>query len=166
MDEFDDITRLLREERPQASELELDEIKRRVRQRVARKGQPMRSRLAILAMLVAGMLLSGTGAGLAVQGFDQSGNDASQAQYPSGGGSEVLGEEESSGPVSPQETDTVENDTAENDTGENDTAQVAQQVESGDTLPFTGFAAIPVVLAGVALIGGGLMLRRQSPSGD
>ncbi len=155
MDEFDDITRLLREERPQASELELDDIRRRVRQRVARKGQPMRSRLAILAMLVAGMLVSGTGAGLAVQGFDQSGPDASQAQYPNGGGG-VLGEEDSGGgEVIQEETDTVD-----------DEAQVAQQVESGDSLPFTGFAAIPVVLAGVALIGGGLMLRRQSPAGD
>jgi hypothetical protein len=156
MDEFDDITRLLREERPQASELELDEIKRRVRQRVARKGQPMRSRLAILAMLVVGILMSGTGAGLAIQGFDESGPDASQAQYPNGGG-DVLGEETESGggPVTPEETDVVQ-----------DEAQVAQQVESGDSLPFTGFAAIPVVLAGVALIGGGLMLRRQSPQGD
>jgi hypothetical protein len=154
MDEFDDISRLLREERPQASELELDQIKRRVRQRVARKGQPMRSRLAILAMLVVGLLFTGTGAGLAVQGFDQSGNDASQAQYPGGGG-DVLGEEDSGGgAVTPEETDTEDN------------AQVAQQVESGDTLPFTGFAAIPVVLAGVALIGAGLMLRRQSPAGD
>jgi hypothetical protein len=156
MDEFDDISRLLREERPQASELELDQIKRRVRQRVARKGQPMRSRLAILALLVVGMLMSGTGAGLAVQGFDQSGNDASQAQYPPGGEGDVLGEEESGGPISPEETTT----------DEDDVAQVAQQVESGDSLPFTGFAAIPVVLAGVALIGAGLMLRRQSPAGD
>ena len=156
MDEFDDLTRLLREERPQASELALDDIQRRVRQRVARKGQPMRSRLAILAMLVVGILMSGTGAGLAVQGFDQSGDDASQAQYPNGGGGDVLGEEtDSGGPVTPEETDVVQ-----------DEAQVAQQVESGDSLPFTGFAAIPVVLAGVALIGGGLMLRRQSPQGD
>ena len=43
---------------------------------------------------------------------------------------------------------------------------MAQQVESGDSLPFTGFAAIPVLVVGVALIGGGLMLRRQSPKGD
>ena len=159
MDEFDDITRLLREERPEASELELDEIKRRVRQRVARKGQPMRSRLAILAMLVVGILISGTGAGLAVQGFDQSGPDASKAQYPTPTPGSVLGEEDTGGgPVAPEETpDVVE---------EEDDAQVAQQVESGDSLPFTGFAAIPVVLAGVALIGGGLMLRRQSPQGD
>ncbi len=155
MDEFDDITRLLREERPQASELELDGIKRRVRQRVARKGQPMRSRLAILAMLVVGILMSGTGAGLAVQGFDQSGDDASQAQYPSGGEGDVLGEEDSSGPLPDTDDNVVQ-----------DEAQVAQQVESGDSLPFTGFAAIPVVLVGVALIGGGLMLRRRSPQGD
>jgi hypothetical protein len=156
MDEYDDIIRLLREERPQASELELDGIKRRARQRVARKGQPMRSRLAILLMLVFGMLLSGTGAGLAVQGFDQSGDDASQAQYPPDDEGDILGEEDSSGPVTPEGTDTVDEEDV----------QVAQQVESGDSLPFTGFAAIPVVLAGVALIGGGLMLRRQSPSGD
>jgi hypothetical protein len=155
MDDHDDIIRLLREERPRASELELDEIKRRVLQRAAapRKGQPMRSRLAILAMLVVGMLMSGTGAGLAVQGFDQSGDDASQAQYPPKGEGDVLGEEDSGGPL------------AENNSDDDD-AQVAQQVESGDSLPFTGFAAIPVLLAGVALIGGGLMLRRQSPSGD
>jgi hypothetical protein len=152
MDDHDDIIRLLREERPRASELELDGIKRRVRQRVARKGQPMRSRLAILALLVVGMLMSGTGAGLAVQGFDQSGNDASQAQYPPRGGGGVLGEEDSSGPLAQQEDD--------------DDAQVAQQVESGDSLPFTGFAAIPVLAIGVALVGAGLVLRRQSPAGD
>jgi hypothetical protein len=155
MDDHDDIVRLLREERPRASELELDAIKRRVMQRAGapRKGQPMRSRLAILAMLVVGMLMSGTGAGLAVQGFDQSGDDASEVQYPPKGEGNVLGEEDSGGPL------------AENNSDDDD-AQVAQQVEAGDSLPFTGFAAIPVVLAGVALIGGGLMLRRQSPARD
>jgi hypothetical protein len=151
MDEFDDITRLLREERPRASELELDDIKRRVTQRVARKGQPMRSRLAILAMLVVGMLMSGTGAGLAIQGFDESGNDASEVQYPQGGGGDVLGEEDSGGGL-PEETENV---------ADEDDAQVAQQVEVGDSLPFTGFAAIPVLVIGVALVAGGLVLRRQ-----
>jgi hypothetical protein len=155
MDEYDDIVRLLREERPQASELELDGIKRRVKQRSAPKGQPMRSRLAILAMLVVGMLLSGTGAGLALQGFDQSGGDASQVEYPPGSEGDVLGEEDSGGPI-------VRNQ----DDNDNDDAQVAQQVEAGDSLPFTGFAAIPVVLVGVALVGAGLALRRQSPTGD
>jgi hypothetical protein len=155
MDDHDDIIRLLREERPQASELELDEIKRRVLGR-ARKGQPMRSRLAILAMLVVGILVSGTGAGLAVQGFDQSGNDAAQAQYPKGGGGGVLGEEDSGG-GQPE---------AQEEVAQEDDAQVAQQAEVGGSLPFTGFAAIPVVLVGVALVAAGLVLRRQSPRGD
>ena len=101
------------------------------------------------------MLLSGTGAGLAVQGFDQSGDDASQAQYPPGGEGDVLGEEDSGGPI-------AENNVKDND----DVAQVAQQVESGDSLPFTGFAAIPVLVVGVALLGAGLVLRRRSPTGD
>jgi hypothetical protein len=149
MDEFDDIVRLLREERPQASELELDRIKRRVMARTPRKGQPMRSRLAILAMLVFGMLLSGTGAGLAVQGFGN-GDDASQAQYPPKDEGDVLGEEDTGGNL------------PENEEAVQDEAQVAQQVEAGDSLPFTGFAAIPVLVGGVALLGGGLLLRRKS----
>jgi hypothetical protein len=150
MDDFDDIVRLLREERPQASELELDRIKRRVMARTPRKGQPMRSRLAILAMLVLGMLLSGTGAGLAVQGFGDSGDDASVAQYPTPAG-DVLGEEEAGGQL-PEQEEAVQGE-----------AQAAEQVEAGGELPFTGFAAIPVLVGGVALLGAGLALRRKSP---
>ena len=61
----------------------------------------MKSRLAILCMLVFGMLLSTAGAGLAVSGLaDQ--NDASTAQYgtdtPPGGG-EVLGQRAVARPV-------------------------------------------------------------------
>ena len=70
MTEFDDVIRRLEEERPQASPRELDEIKQRVRRRAAdpsRKGnQSMKSRFAILAMLVTGMLFSTAGAGLTV----------------------------------------------------------------------------------------------------
>ena len=150
MDQFDDIVRLLREERPEASELELDRIKRRVIARTPRKGQPMRSRLAILAMLALGMVLSGTGAGLAVQGLGDGNDDASQIQYPPKDEGNVLGEEDSGGNL-PESEEAVEED-----------AQVAQQVEAGDSLPFTGFAAIPVLVGGVALLGGGLALRRRS----
>jgi len=155
MDDHDDIVRLLREERPEASPLELDLIKQRVMQRASapRKGQPMRSRLAILLMLVVGMLFGATGAGLAVQGFTDSGNDASIAQYPDDeedGG--VLGEEaESDGSAAGEEA------------AGGDEAQVAQQVEAGDSLPFTGFAAIPVLLVGIALVGAGMVLRRRTP---
>jgi hypothetical protein len=151
MTEFDDVISLLRENRPEASPLELDQIKQRARQRAAqpaRRKQDMKSRLAILLMLVAGMMFSATGAGLAVQGL--TGNDASVQQYgaaeedtPPG---DVLGEEDES----------------------SDDVQQPRQVESGantgDELPFTGFLALPVLLGGVALLSAGLVLRRRTRS--
>src|SRR5215210_8155524 len=80
----------LRANRPEATALELDAIKQRIRarssqparRRTTRRAQLMKSRLVILTMLVLGMLLSTAGAGLAVQGL--SGNkSASTAAYPS-----------------------------------------------------------------------------------
>ena len=99
MTEFDDVISLLKDNRPEATPLELDQIKQRVRQSAAqpaRRKQDMKSRFAILLMLVAGMMFSATGAGLAVQGL--TGNDASVQQYgdddtPPG---DVLGEEDES----------------------------------------------------------------------
>ena len=133
----------------------------------------MRSRLAILGTLVLGMVLSTGGAGLAVSGFASQNQNAAQSQYgaatptpsttPTGGqppGGGVLGEEESGGPAGGQE----ENG---GPTGGNET-QPSRQVESGaqgnggEQLPFTGFAAIPILLGGVALLGTGLVLRRRS----
>ena len=82
MTEFDDVIRRLEGGRPQATAMELDEIKQRVRRRAAnpsRKGnQSMKSRLAILAMLVTGMLFSTAGVGLALSG---GGSNASINQY-------------------------------------------------------------------------------------
>ena len=149
MTEFDDVIRLLRENRPEATELELDRIKQQVRRRATHpeRRQDMKSRLAILLMLVLGMMLSTTGAGLAVQ--DLTSDDASVAQYGPEGEEEegqppadVLGEEESGSDVQP-----------------------SRQVESGTDggeLPFTGFLAIPVLVGGVALLSGGLVLRHRT----
>jgi hypothetical protein len=163
MTEFDDVIRLLHENRPEATELELDQIKQRVRRRTAqrpsRRRQAMKSRLAILSMLVLGMVFSTAGAGLAVQGLAQ--NDASVAQYgpdqeePPGG---VLGEEESGGGGGATEG-----------AGDEDAVQPARQVaagSAGNELPFTGFLAIPVLIGGVALLSTGLVLRRQARHDD
>ena len=103
----------------------------------------MKSRLAILLMLVLGMVFSTTGAGLAIQGLTS--DDASVSQYgPDRPPGDVLGEEDEGG---------VAGD-----------VQEQEQVETGSDseLPFTGFLALPVLLGGVALLSAGLVLRRRT----
>lgn len=201
MNEFDDLIQRLRDERPELSSLELDQVKQRVRMRARdqRKGSPsMKSRLAILATLVTGLVFSMTGATLAVSGLT-TGNDASVAQYgtptptptpgttptptptpsPGGGTSPDNG-----GPPAPPKPDRGDVLGDHGSNSGNDTtntapststpapepqaaAQPTRQVEvgaSGSELPFTGFAAIPVLLIGVALLATGLILRRRQTS--
>ncbi len=121
----------------------------------------MRSRLAIIAMLVFGMVLSTGGGALAVSGFTSQQDNAAQGQYGSNNnngddeGGDVLGEDESGNP------------TPDNGGG-NEGSQPARQVEAGaqgsggEELPFTGFAAIPILLGGVALLTSGLVLRKRA----
>jgi len=159
---------MLHANRPEATALELDAVKQQVRARVAnparrrtRGNQLMKSRLVILTMLVLGMLLSTTGAGLAVSGL--SGKNASIAQYTTPpGGSGVLGDQDTGSGTSPEETNGG-GGTAPNEASNN--TQPARQVEAGannSQLPFTGFAAIPVLLGGIALLSAGLVLRRRA----
>jgi hypothetical protein len=118
----------------------------------------MKSRLVILSMLVLGMLLSTTGAGLAVSGVT---GNAAQSQYPDESG-QVLGDEDQSqgGQDVLPEQDQV------NQAPAAPPVQPARQVESGagnaSQLPFTGFAAIPILLGGIALLTVGLVLRRKT----
>jgi hypothetical protein len=208
MTEFDDVIRLLTDERPQATDLELDEIKQRVRRRAAdpsrRRTQPMKSRIAILGLLVSGMLFSTAGAGLAIQGGGsaQSGTNAAVAQYetptptptptvtptptptpectatPSPGTgagkvspSDVCGEggvlpaEANNAPTtaSAPATDTGSGVLPAEETETQPTRQAAAAAQTSQ-LPFTGFAAIPVLLGGLALLSGGLVLRRRTRS--
>ena len=124
----------------------------------------MKSRLVILSMLVFGMLLSTAGAGLAVTGL--SGQNAGVAQYgpdtsqpPSGG--DVLGDEDAGvgeQPAAPAAGD--------NDVQPSRQAEAGVGNDSGAELPFTGFAAIPILIGGVALLTAGLVLRRRSPGDE
>jgi hypothetical protein len=152
--------------RPTLTPLELDAVKQRARMRAAgparrrtTKGQPMKSRLAMIAMLALGLMVSGTGAGLAVSGSTVNGN-AAQEQYPDDFGGDVLGEQQASGGRGGEEG------VAGEEAG-NAPAQPERQVEVGasgggdESLPFTGFAAIPILLLGLGMIGTGVVMRRR-----
>ena len=157
---------MLRARRPEATALELDAVKQWVRKRVAgrpagrraRSATLMKSRLAILSMLVAGLLTSTTGAGLAIDGFGS--NDASVAQY----GHQHHGGKPHGGTVLPQGEQQTQQPNGGGAAPTGEQLQPARQVEtgaSGGQLPFTGYLAIPVLLGGVALLAAGLVLRRR-----
>jgi hypothetical protein len=172
MTEFDDVIRLLEDGRPQATDLELDKIKQRIRRGQAAgssgRKQSMKSRLTILAMVAFGMLFSTAGAGLAVSGIS-SNNNASVAQYgtptpsPTPGG-ETQPAEEEGGVLPAEETNNAPEGGVAPAEEQQESTQPTRQVEATteSQLPFTGFAAIPVMLGGIALLTGGLVLRRRT----
>jgi hypothetical protein len=144
----------LRAERATATPLELDELKRRVRMQAARgapnrmnqKGNWMKSRIALTMMIVAGLMLSTTGATLAISGSSGDGNAATN-QYRQ---------------VEPKQDDEGDGTILGQDQGGE--TQAADQVAAtgGSSLPFTGFFTIPLMLAGVALLSVGGALRWKS----
>lgn len=110
----------------------------------------MKSRLALTAILVLGLMMTGTGATIAITGASDDGN-AGVAQYGTGNngneGGNLAGEEQGGGGGGGENTQPAE--------------QVAAQGSSG-SLPFTGFVAIPLLVGGVALAGTGAVMRRRT----
>jgi hypothetical protein len=152
---FDALEQRLRSERPELSALELDAVKGNVRRRVRAHAHftpgrsLMKSRLALTLVLVLGLMMTGTGATIAITGASDDGN-AGVAQYDEGtqqgGGNNLAGKEQGGG--TPEEATQP-------------AQQVAAQGGSG-SLPFTGFVAIPLLVGGVALAGTGAVLRRRT----
>jgi hypothetical protein len=145
----------LRDERPEATGLELDRVKRRAISGASagrgawapKKGLFMKPRIAVAFVLAIGLLTSGTGATLAV--ISESGS-AAQVQYPD---------------LKPK--DSVKPDVLGSDqpAANGSSIQEENQVASsgGGELPFTGFLAIPLLIVGVLfLVGGGVMRSRTS----
>lgn len=127
----------------------------------------MKSRLAILSTLVLGVLFSSTGAGLAVTGL--TGNDAGVAQY----GPATTAAAPSS--ALPTASHRVLPKTQKAKSGEKKPTTTAQAVQparqvavvsDSASLPFTGLAALPILLGGVVLLTTGLLLRRRTRDGS
>ena len=147
----------LQQERPGLDGLALDRVKTRARARAAtktRRGAFLKSRLAITMILALGILMSLSGAGLAVSGLGDSGDDASDVQYFNDPGDDSSSDDSSSQEV-------LGGSGGSSDPG--DVEEASQEgTGGGEELAFTGFAAIPVLIGGVALLGSGLALRRRS----
>jgi len=183
------VERRLTDARPALTALELDATKVRIMKSAPqsqpgllarKKGNLMKSRVALVAVLALGVFMSGTGATLAVSGFANDGS-ASSAQYPkannhSDKGNHVVEAENSSGNSNKcTEDSSGAGGNAAGNGSENCEpaaaveAQAVEQVAvngSSSSLPFTGFLAIPVLIVGLGLLGAGVAMRMRSRRGD
>jgi hypothetical protein len=141
----------------------------------------LRSRFAILLMLVLGFALSGAGAGFAVSGLAQDETVSSDTAYAPPGGPTLAptaeATPESGGVAGETEESTPSADSEEADdsqvAGDQDTTPAAPAAEAAvqttrqigadsSELPLTGWAAIPVLLLGLVLLAVGFTLRRNA----
>jgi hypothetical protein len=161
--ELDDVAARLRASRDELSGMELDSVRQRVLRTAlhtpSRRSTFMKSRLAVTAMLVLGMLFSTAGASLAVQGATGDETPSGVQYRQSDDSQQVLGEvgEVDSAPSA---------DSAPAATPPAPEAQPTAPQESSGELPFTGFLAIPILIGGVALLSTGLVLRRRTGEQD
>lgn len=146
-----DVCELLRRERPALTSDELERVDRRLNTSRAPRRAPRRgSRLVVVICLALGLPFMTAGTGLAVSGFATPGA-ADHAQYPDRT-ADPAGRHSSPsslGEIRPA--------------GRTSTAVVPlRQAETRNDLPFTGFAAIPILVIGIALIVTGAAVNRST----
>lgn len=136
----------------------------------------MKSKLALIAVLALGILVGGTGVALAANG------SAGTAQYApeeddnefcveEGSGSGSGGNESGNGCEHPcvEQGSGSAGESGESPSGSNENCVYnpppPQPPAPAQNLPYTGFSAIPMLLIGAGLLGGGLLIRRRSSRG-
>jgi hypothetical protein len=163
----------LRAGRHQASPLALDRIKlQAIRQAerprpslyAVKKGTFMKSRLALTLLLVAGFMLSTTGATLAVSGSSGHGSAATNQYIQPGneGHHNEHGTKGVSGKGGNENNTLNEEPVTEVEVEPAPATEQQAVVSNGSSLPFTGFVAIPLLVIGVGLILVGATIRLKS----
>ena len=175
----------LRDSRPELPADRMASVAARARSRARASVLPhvntkesfLRSRIAITLMLVLGFGFSSAGVGMAVQNVATQDTSAADAQYnlgetdkqPTLGNqpdqTEVAEEVEEGTNPGGEQKKTPGKEVAGNQVAGEQTAQETRQLgaeNGGEELPFTGFAAIPVLLMGLALLSAGFILRRRA----
>ena len=183
--DLDELTARLRRERPDMSDDAFARVHDRVVAQAPQRRRTPRTSLATALLIATGLIFTGGGASLAVSGL-ASDTTAVKAQYappatpPTPGVTVQGGTATSPAPTPTTTTDGddvgVQGDTDTDTTGDpslgtngeqdQQPAQSAPQqvvaASGGDELPFTGFAAIPIVVIGAMLIAAGALLRRRT----
>lgn len=158
--EFDGVVERLHAHRAELSPLELDRIKTTIKREKAH----MKTRTSILAVLISGIVLSSGGVALGVSGLassDSAGNAQYQVKTQGAGGSGGNGPTVKGASATRPPTSGTAGVSASSPTAvAQPTAQ--QSLDTGSSLPFTGYLAIPVLLIGLALLGTGVMMRRRT----
>lgn len=163
---------MLQRERPRPTFDELERVDRRLTAfRVAAQRGPVRrgwSRLAVMACLSVGLLFTTAGSGLALSGYAASGPPV-KAQYPDSTPRRLTAPAARGVPARPHAGSHVSpSHVSPSSVGQlklsgGSTSYVSLvHAETGNELPFTGFAAIPVLIAGIALIAAGAVIHRRS----
>ena len=119
----------------------------------------MKSRLVILSMLVLGMLLSTAGAGLAFRAAAATPRSRSTATPTPTAAAASSAIRMARAPRRRRNGGAARHPVEANPCA---SGRGRRGTTRGSSLPFTGFAAIPILLGGIVLLTAGLLLRRRT----